>query len=1039
MHRSRARIGIAAVVAVVATVLVAPLSMGSVAADPQQAPIGPPGEEQYPFVCTTTREGLGQPLVDNQDGQGIPVVSESTPGPNWATTLSGVSGGDAGRPFPNRDGYPDLGYYKQLGLVAGSVNSFAELIGADQPAWLLGHSRDCRLNGPTIEYLYLSNSRADDPATPWVIEGNWRNLTNPNCAALPDDMVYLDPGVQVALDDPRNVITERTPFIIRRERGEINRFLYSIAALAPCSEAATTPITQTPSTDLWNGRVAFHFGGGVGIGHFQGRINGGNSLYTQELQRGYAVLYSTGTASSFHYNLLLGGRTAVQTKAHFVSVYGEPTYTVGVGGSGGGIQQYVYGQNHPGLLDGGVPQYAYPDMVTQTIHIGDCELLEHYFEKTDRTNPRWSTVENRIPVMGLNAETAPTNKSGSGAQWWGLYRMYEALGYRAPIGGGNLQGPALTECRAAWTGLTPSAMNPSFQTISAMDRIEGYDLSEVEFTHWADAAEAYGVDEDGWTRVPWGNEGIQYGLRALTEGRLTPAEFLRLNALIGSWKNTGDQVPEGVPFSLAAIPGINVTAEITKLLADARDPAKVDQVRADFDPWSSRNMRLSPDGVTPAPRRAGDPIAIRNAVETGHVFSGITPGTTDPVDIPFIDWRHYLERELDMHNTHQSFAVRQRIINAQGNYDNHLVWFTDGRPRQAWDQTPQAFDVLERWITTMKANPSLTAGQARAALLDNNWDDRIGPLTDACFSTQGQLQYAGDDAWDGILNDEDTGRCLTEGDYTIYTSSRIEAGAPITGDVFGCGASDLQAPLISVEEAAARGFYGLWQPSAAQLDRLREIFPTGVCDFPNFYAPGEAPNPPQAGFTDINDGGWYGPGLRWATALGVTTGTSPTTFNPFGNVTRGQMAAFLWRFVGEPRSSTNVPFTDVGRSVFYYDALRWMVENELTTVSGQQPTYRPTSSTNRAQVVTFLYRLAGEPSVDGVSMPFTDVRDDAYFRDAVAWAADLGITTGKTPTSFAPLAPVSRAELVTFLFRARELRAADPCLIPTSEVGTAVC
>lgn len=1053
--RSRARLGIVIVTAVIATVLVTPLSIGTVAANP---PPSVPGD-RYPFVCTTAREGLGQPEVDNLDGQGIPVVSETIPGPGWAASLpnplpSGVpavSAGDAARPYPNRNGYPDLALYKALNLL-GNVISFAEIINPpNRPAWLLGHSRDCNLAEPVVDYLYLSNSRADDPVTTWAIEGNWTVFDNDDSKPLPASIVYLEespatvtPGDgKVAQNDQRNVLTARTPFIIRRERGTANGFLYSIAALAPFGEQPTDP----PSTNLWNGRVAFHFGGGVGIGHTQGRISSGNALYTQELQRGYAILYSTGTGTSHHYNLALGGRTAVATKARFVEVYGEPLYTIGVGGSGGGIQQYVYGQNHPGLLDGGVPQYSYPDMSTQTIHIGDCELLEHYFEKSDSRNPRWGTVENRIPVIGLNAESKPRNESTFSELGSSMYLIYRNLGFTVPtvptntdsLGSGVI--PPLTECRAAWSGLTPSAMNPTFQTISDLNRVEGYDLSEVEFTHWDDAGEVYGYDEDGWARVPWGNVGLQYGLRALSEGRLTPAEFLRLNALVGSWKDTKDQQPEKLPWSIATSGGDPEQILLNFLLQSSPAPkpgesaqqtrARVDAARSQFDLWASGNMNLSPDGVTPAPRRTGDPVAIANAFDKGLVFSGRNPDTGALFDLPIIDWRHYLEEELDMHNSHQSFAARQRLINARGNAANQLIWFTDGRPARSWDQTPQAFDVMEDWISTMQENPSLTAGQAKM-VMDNPF------ATDACFSTNGVLQDKGAEVWAGILDDEAPGACTSR--YRTYTTSRIEAGASITGDSYSCGTNAVHTPLISVEDAVAQGYYGLWEPTTAQVARLKEIFPTGVCDYGAFHEPGAAPAPPDVPFTDTNPQATYATGLRWASALGITTGTSPTTFNPRGSLTRGQMAAFLWRFIGEPRSSTSVPFVDVGSSVYFYDALRWLVEEELTTVAGARPTYRPSTPTTRAQVVAFLYRLAGQPPADDSTLPFTDVPANAYYRDALAWAVDSGVAEGKSPTSFAPTEPVTRGNLMSFLYRARELRTADLCLTPTSgAAGTARC
>ena len=101
-------------------------------------------------------------------------------------------------------------------------------------------------------------------------------------------------------------------------------------------------------------------------------------LHPPGLALGYASSYSTANGTNVHYNLQLGGEAAIMVKDRFVSAYGEPRYTVAVGGSGGAIQQYVYGQNHPGLLDAAIPQYSYPDMVTQTIHVGDCELLERW-------------------------------------------------------------------------------------------------------------------------------------------------------------------------------------------------------------------------------------------------------------------------------------------------------------------------------------------------------------------------------------------------------------------------------------------------------------------------------------------------------------------------------------------------------------------------------------------------------------------------------------------------------------------------------------
>ena len=131
------------------------------------------------------------------------------------------------------------------------------------------------------------------------------------------------------------------PMIVRWERGVINRFMYSIMVLSPASQ------TATPDLSAWNQKLLFSFSGGVAIGHYQGSPSVNDMRYLNGLRMGYAVIYSTGTRTNTHYNLQLGGETAIMVKDRFVSAYAEPEYTVAVGGSGGAIQQYVYGQNHP--------------------------------------------------------------------------------------------------------------------------------------------------------------------------------------------------------------------------------------------------------------------------------------------------------------------------------------------------------------------------------------------------------------------------------------------------------------------------------------------------------------------------------------------------------------------------------------------------------------------------------------------------------------------------------------------------------------------
>jgi len=305
---------------------------------------------------------------------------------------------------------------------------------------------------------------------------------------------------------------------------------------------------------------------------------------------------------------------------------------------------------------------------------------------------------------------------------------------------------------------------------------------------------------------------------------------------------------------------------------------------------------------------------------------------------------------------------------------------------------------------------------------------------DACFNTDGGLRNAGDTVWDGILNNDPDGPCTRF--MPIYSTSRIEAGAPITGSTFSCGTSPVETPLISVDQAVDQGYYGVWNPTVTQINRLKEMFPDGVCDFGAFFAPGSAPAPSEVNFTDININGFYGPALQWAVTNGITTGTTDTTFTPFGTVTRAQVAAFLWRFDGEARSARTRPaFPDVPSGSFFDQAVRWMADEDITTGKGTTGQYDPTGPVTRAQAIAFLWRLAGSPVV-GIDQPFSDVPAGKFFDQATRWAWLNGITTGKSsPTRFDPNLNVSRAEMVTFLGRADDVRR---CAAPVSDPSGAL-
>lgn len=170
-------------------------------------------------------------------------------------------------------------------------------------------------------------------------------------------------------------------------------------------------------------------------------------------------------------------------------------------------------------------------------------------------------------------------------------------------------------------------------------------------------------------------------------------------------------------------------------------------------------------------------------------------------------------------------------------------------------------------------------------------------------------------------------------------------------------------------------------------------------------------------FTDVPAGSYYEDAVIWAVDKGITTGTSATTFNPNGICTRAQAVTFLWRAAGSPAAkSSAMPFADVKAGSYYETAVLWAVENGIT--KGTSDTmFSPDATCTRAQIVTFLWRSQKSPAA-GMANPFADVAADTYYIDAVLWAVKHNITVGTTFSIFSPDEECTRAQIVTFLYRA---------------------
>ncbi len=171
-------------------------------------------------------------------------------------------------------------------------------------------------------------------------------------------------------------------------------------------------------------------------------------------------------------------------------------------------------------------------------------------------------------------------------------------------------------------------------------------------------------------------------------------------------------------------------------------------------------------------------------------------------------------------------------------------------------------------------------------------------------------------------------------------------------------------------------------------------------------------------FTDITESAYFFDAVVWASENGITAGTDAEHFSPYAPCTRAQAVTFLWRAAGSPAPvDGEIPFTDVVPTAYYFDAVCWAYENNITKGTSET-SFSPGHRCRRSEIVTFLWRSHGSPSAVQTTTNFTDVPDSIWYSEAVRWAVENGITVGTSATSFSPNQVCNRAQIVTFLYRA---------------------
>lgn len=503
----------------------------------------------------------------------------------------------------------------------------------------LGPARDAQCNAAqVIQYYYKSNAPADPHAS---ARATIRNTFPEN---LPAGFKLYDVAQPRPSDIAQTVLSNgaRVNFIVRREIGVINRAVYEIQFLHEPGQPLPTPWAALSAG--WNGGLIYMFGGGCEAGFRQGILPAA-VLPQQEqiLSQGYALATSTLNVLGNNCNERLSSETASMVKEHFIEQYGKPYHTIGVGISSGAVSAYLTAQNDPGILDGIIAFLSAPDHLTTVIPVfSDCALLDHAL---GRSKHSWTEAQ-RTAVSGFATWQACLT-AGS---------YLSKLGWLDPKG-------------------CPSAVPE--RTIYDRDT----NPRGVRCTYFDNAIYTFGRDpKTGFARRMLDNVGIQYGLVAFNEGRISAEQFIELNELIGGFDADGAIVP-------------------------ARSVASED--------------------------------ALQIAYSQGVVLTGENLG-----EIPIIDWSIYADDLGDIHTRDRALITRDRLIFANGDARNQAILVTP-RPIYAAPKPSNAAEIpgvglrvlipaMDRWLRNISTDARNSTRREKVI------GGRPAELADHCISAGGE-------------------------------------------------------------------------------------------------------------------------------------------------------------------------------------------------------------------------------------------------------------------------------------------------------------
>jgi hypothetical protein len=500
----------------------------------------------------------------------------------------------------------------------------------------------CSLGMPDPQWNQTNASATTVPAQPTApANGCWKPYT---AGTTPADMATATTISGVTM-----------PFIVRVERGTMNRGIYDIAVLFDPTKTWTPTAPQAG----WNSKIYYSFGVSTGQPRRQVRSTINWSSLEEQLKRGYLVVQNSMTDSSRNSNRVMMAETTMMMKEHIIDAYGRVKYTMGTGCSGGSINSNMNLSIMPGVLDGVITTCTYPDSETTGIEVADCSLLVEAYQKPEMLN-LWTSLGFDQATINAHKGSINGHIDQSGCHAW-----YNAFGNNGRAGlyfnrvvSNNVTG-AITQAATQQNNceLPNSAVydpaNPT--TTASLPRCNAWSWGE---SIWGKAAGTTNQAND-----PRDNTGVQYGLKALLAGAITAEEFVTLNEAIGGQDR--DSTPRAAR-SVGDAAALDVAYK-AGIVASGKNLAKAAII--DMRGWDDSNITVPP---------------------------GQTPGT------------------IPIHHQWFSFAIRDRIVRDAGDANNQALWrFARTGLAAPGTMGLDGITAMNQWLDDLVANTANLSIEAK--------------------------------------------------------------------------------------------------------------------------------------------------------------------------------------------------------------------------------------------------------------------------------------------------------------------------------------